>query len=496
MSSSGSEGGLPKLVCNWIAGGERAARRGGVFEKRRPTDGSLLAHAARSDADDVRDAIGAARDAQPAWAALPPVRRGERLLDVALSLRAAREQIAEVVALETGKSRRDALGETDGAVALGVFMAGEGQRLYGRTIASGVPGRQVLTLRQPLGVAALITAANTPIANVAWKVFPALVCGNAAVLKAPEDAPLTADLFAKLAQQAGLPAGLLNVLQGLGHEAGEPLVEDSRIDVISFTGSTAVGLRIAAAAARRLARVSLELGGKNPFVVCADADIERALHWAALSAWSNAGQRCAAASRIIVEAPVYERFRDALVARARALRVGPDDADDLGPVISERALARMLDALARAQTRGARVLVGGTRLDDDPHRDGFYLAPTLVEGADPDDDLSRTELFGPIAALYPARDYADALALANRSPYGLTACIHTRDFDRAIDFATRVEAGVAVVNAGTFGSEPHLPFGGRRLSGNGTREPGTEALDVYSELKNVYLQVDSARALA
>jgi aldehyde dehydrogenase (NAD+) len=349
-----------------------------------------------------------------------------------------------------------------------------------------------MTVRLPIGVAGLIVAANTPIANVAWKLFPALICGNAAVLKAAEDTPATAWLVHDVATRAGLPPGLYNVIQGFGEEAGAPLVASDKVPVISFTGSTEVGREIAASAGRRLAKLSLELGGKNPIVVCDDADLENAAKWVLLSAFSNAGQRCASGTRIIVFDAIYETFRDMLVERTKALRVGPADDDDFGPVINAGQLAHMLHVLGRARERGARILTGGERLSDEAHRRGFYLAPTLVEQAGPRDDISTIELFGPIACLYRVSGFAEALALANDSPYGLTACIHTRNLHRAMLFTRRVAAGVAMVNAGTFGSEPHMPFGGVKRSGNGSREPGTEALDIYSDLKDVYINLDPA----
>jgi aldehyde dehydrogenase (NAD+) len=483
---------FPEEIPNWIAGQESLAALGETFVKVNPADGKPLCRAARSRAGEVRRAVDAAKQAQPAWADLPPVKRGEILYDVAAALKAGRREVARVVHLETGKSFREALGETDGAAALGFFMAGEGQRLYGRTTTSGVAHKYAMTVRQPAGVAGLIIAANTPIANVAWKVFPALICGNAAVLKAAEDTPATAWIFGKIAHEAGLPPGALNIVQGFGEEAGEPLVVDPDVQVISFTGSTAVGRRIAAIGARRLAKVSLELGGKNPLVVCDDADLENAARWVLLSAFSNAGQRCAAASRIIIFASIYERFRDLLVERTERLKVGPGDDDDFGPVINAEQLRNMLQALDLAREQGATVLTGGSRLTDPEHRDGFYLAPTLLENAAPDDEISVRELFGPIACLYRVEDFDAALALANHSPYGLTACIHTRSLHRAVQFSQKVQAGVAVVNAGTYGSEPHMPFGGVKDSGNGTREPGTEALDVYSELKDIYINIDPA----
>ncbi len=429
-------------------------------------------------------------NAFPAWSAQTPVARGDALMAIARAMRQHQERLAAVVAAETGMSFKAALAETGGAIALGEFMAGEGRRFFGRTTTSAVPNRQAMTVREPLGVAGLIIAANTPIANVAWKVFPALVCGNTAVLKAAEDTPATAWVFGKLAHEAGLPPGVLNIVQGLGEEAGAPLVADPRVAVLSFTGSTAVGREIARVAGARLARCSLELGGKNPLVVCDDADLENAVEWAAHSAFSNAGQRCAAGSRIIALDPVYPAFRDLLVQRTRRLKVGPADSDDFGPVINRAQLDGMLAAIKRARSEGGAVLTGGNRLNDPAHADGFFMAPTLIENVSPDSEISTHELFGPIACLYRARDFAEALDLANRSPYGLTACIHTRSIHRALDFARRVQAGVVVVNAGTFGSEPHMPFGGVKQSGNGTREPGTEALDVYSNLKNIILNFD------
>ncbi len=483
---------LPAVVPNWVEGGEVAAAAGETFVKLSPHDGHEICQVTRSRAEDVTRAVQAAKRAQPEWAAVPPVRRGAILHAVAMGMQAQREEIARIVALETGKSLKDALGETDGAIALGTFMAGEGQRLYGRTTTSGVPNKYAMTVRQPLGIAGLIIAANTPIANVAWKVFPALICGNSAVLKAAEDTPLTAWIFGRIAHAAGLPAGVLNIVQGYGEEAGAPLVADADVAIVSFTGSTAVGRKIAVVTGQRLARVSLELGGKNPLVVCDDADLENAAKWVLLSAFSNAGQRCAAGSRIIVFDAIYERFRDMLMERMVALRLGAGDDDDFGPVINARQLNCMLGAVEQARSGGARILTGGHRLADPAHRAGYYMAPTLIEHVGAADAISNTELFGPIATLYRVKDFNEALALANDSPYGLTACIHTRNLHRAIEFTQKVQAGVAVVNAGTYGSEPHMPFGGFKQSGNGSREPGTEALDVYSELKDIYISIDPA----
>jgi aldehyde dehydrogenase (NAD+) len=479
-----------RTVGNVIAGEERAAASAATFEKLAPATGELLSRVARSQRADTDAAIGAAAEAQSAWAARTVEERGRILRRIAQLLERDREEVAQVVSEETGKSPKDARGETDGAIELGYFIAGEGRRFYGRTMPSAVPNRQAMTVRQPLGVAGLIIAANTPIANVAWKVFPALLCGNAAVLKASEDTPETALVFARLAAEAGLPPGVLNVVQGYGEEAGQPLVEDGRVAVVSFTGSTSVGRMIARVAGERLAKVCLELGGKNPLVVCDDANLDQAANAAALSAFSNAGQRCAAGSRLIVFDAVYAHFRELLVERARAQKVGPDDEHDFGPVINERQLEGMLAAVERAKDAGATVLTGGERLP----MPGFYIAPTIVEDATADSEISCTELFGPITTLHRVRGFDDALDVANASPYGLTAAIWTNSVHRAQEFVRRIVAGGVQVNGPTYGFEPHVPFGGLRNSGTGWREPGTEALDVYSDWKTVYVTHDPAAA--
>lgn len=482
-----------RTIGNHIGGEDRPAVGGELFEKRAPATGEPIAQVARSRAADVEQAVDAAKRAQAEWAARTVADRGALLRRITQALEADADAVAAVVAEETGKSPSDAAGEVGAAVEMGYFVAGEGRRFYGRTTTSGVPNRQAMTIRQPLGVAGLIIAANTPIANVAWKVFPALLCGNAAVLKASEDTPRTADVFARIATDAGLPAGVLNVVQGFGEEAGQPLVEHPGVDVVSFTGSTAVGRMIARVAGERLAKVCLELGGKNPFIVCDDADLERAAEAAALSAYSNAGQRCAAGSRIIVFDSVYDRFRELLLERTSEQRVGPGDEHDFGAVINERQLESMLATVARAREQGATVLTGGERLTGPEYGGGYYIAPTLLEGAEATSEIACTELFGPIATLHRVSGYEEALAAANDSPYGLTAAIWTASVHRAQDFVARVVSGVASVNGPTYGSEPHMPFGGERDSGTGWREAGTEALDVYSDLKTVYVNHDPGR---
>ncbi|HVZ20003.1 MAG TPA: aldehyde dehydrogenase family protein [Vicinamibacterales bacterium] len=481
---------LPSVIPNQIGAEDARASDGRTFAKVNPATGAVICEVARSGRADVERAVEAARRAQPAWAAATPVKRGDILRQIAILMREHRDEIASLVVLETGKSKKDALGETDAAIEMGFFVAGEGRRFYGQTTTSAVPNKSAMVMRQPLGVAGLIIAANTPIANVAWKAFPALLCGNAAILKAAEDTPLSAWAFGVLARQAGVPDGVYTTLHGFGEEAGAPLVEHPDVAVVSFTGSCEVGRWIAETAGRRLAKTCLELGGKNPLIVCDDADLKNAVTWTLGSAFSNAGQRCAAGSRIIVFDAVYERFKTMLLDATKALKVGTGDADAYGPVINEEQMRNMLASVERARAAGAAVLTGGHRLTGSGYDGGFFVAPTIVEHVGANDEISRSELFGPITCLYRVRDFEEAVTLANDTPFGLTACIHTRNIDRAMTFIGRIQAGVAVVNGGTYGSEPHMPFGGLKQSGNGWREAGTQALDVYSDLKTVYINHD------
>ncbi|HST24944.1 MAG TPA: aldehyde dehydrogenase family protein, partial [Gaiellaceae bacterium] len=377
-------------------------------------------------------------------------------------------ELSELVAEETGKSLELARGETDAAIEMGFFVAGEGRRFYGRTTTASMEHRSVSAVRQPVGVAGLLISFNTPLPNVAWKVFPAILCGNACVLKPSEHTPASAHALATVCCKVGLPDGVLNVVQGLGPEAGAALVGHSGVDLVSFTGSVETGRRVNETAARRLAKVCLELGGKNALVVCDDADLDDAVRWALASAFSNAGQRCAAASRIVVFDSVYDEFRDRFTAAVRDY--------EAGPVISEAAVERLVAA-------------GAKRVD----RPGFWVEPTVLEDVAPGADVSCSELFGPLAILYPVFSFDEAVALVNHSPYGLTAAIHTASVHRAMRFADEVQAGVVVVNGGTHGSEPHMGFGGVKQSGTGWREAGVEALDVYSEWKYVNVITDPAR---
>jgi len=476
---------LPEKVFNLIDGKEVPPDDNEFLEKVNPHNGSILTHYPRSKSSDINKAVEYACKTSYSWANFSPVKRGDILFQIAEKMKANAETLAYYVHLDTGKSPKDALGETYGAIQLAYFMAGEGQRFYGKTTTSSTQNKYPIIIREPVGTAALIMAFNTPIANIAWKVFPALISGNTAVIKPSEDIPLTTWYFGKLLLESALPEGICNIVYGLGNEAGDSLVRNPDINLISFTGSTEVGRNIAKVAGERLAKIFLELGGKNPLVVCDDADLENAVKWVLLSAFSNAGQRCAACSRVIVYESIYDSFKEMLLEAAGKLKIGNTNEDDLGPIINSKQLNNMLNDIREAEAEGARLLTGGNRTDDIEHKNGFYLKPTIIDNVTADQNISRKELFGPVTNLYSVKNFSEALSLANNSPYGLTASIHTRDINKATEFTRKVQAGVAVINGGTYGSEPNMPFGGVKNSGNGWREPGTEAIDVYTNYKNI-----------
>ncbi len=477
----------PKQILHWIDGKEETSRNGGWFSKYNPATGEESAVVSRGTKEDIDLAVLGAKQSALGWKDLSPVIRGEVLRNVALLMQARKEDIARIVSLETGKSFKDAFAETGVAIEMGFFVAGEGRRFYGKTVASAMEHRRAMTIRVPVGVCGLIVASNTPIANVAWKAFPALLCGNTAIMKPSEHTPYIALLFAKLLAEAGVPPGVFQIVQGLGEEAGNAVVSHEDVLLISFTGSVPVGRSIQVITGKRLAKTCLELGGKNPFIVCDDADLDVAARDAALSAFSNAGQRCASGSRIIVFSSVYEEFKKKLLAITLKLSVGTKDSDDVGPVITEAALNRILSSVERSVNGGeARILCGGKRLLGKKRDGGYFLAPTLLERVHPDSEISQEELFGPVSCLYKVKNFSEAIALANDTKFGLTAAIHTNSIHRIEAAQELLECGVVSINGPTYGSEPHLPFGGVKNSGTGWREAGTEALDVYSEWKTIY----------
>jgi aldehyde dehydrogenase (NAD+) len=487
----------PRQVLHWIADAEVPSSgqdsEQSSFEKRSPADDQVLAQIASGTDDDVTLAVDIASSAADAWGRLPAPRRGEILGRAAALLRAKEQEFGEIIQAETGKPWKNAIAEVGSSADLGVFMEGEGSRSYGKTMPSPIANRTVRTLRMPIGVCAAIMPFNSPLAGIAWKVFPALLCGNAVVVKSHELTPYTAVAFGKLLQEAGLPAGVYSAVQGSGPAVGLPLVRDERVGIVSFTGSSDIGKLIQKTVSERrvLAKVCLELGGKNPLIVCDDADVTLAVEHAIASAFIDAGQRCASGSRIIVFRHVYDAFRQALVKRVEAMKVGSGPEDDCGPVISRRSLDRLLDAVDGAVKRGARLLTGGKAVE--ALGPGYYMAPTVLDDVSLDDDVSQNELFGPITCVYRVKDFEEAIAAANSTSFGLTGAIHTLNSNRIEEFVTRYRGGLVSINGPTYGSGPHMPFGGVKNSGNGFREPGTEALDVYTEWKTVVVNHDPAR---
>ncbi len=476
-----------KKIYNFI-NGEAASKNindDRFLKKYDPHSGELQSIYIDSSPQDVEQAVDAAYQSFNSWSSLTSVNRGQILMQYADQMKSYREKLADCVARETGKKLSDAAGEVSAAIMQAEFFASEGMRLYGQSLNSSIKGKTSFTIRQPHGIAALIVPANTPIANIAWKIFPALICGNTVVLKSSEDAPEVASLMGEISKKSSLPKGVINIIHGKGENSGACLVDDSRIKVISFTGSTEVGKKIAETANKRLARVSLELGGKNPLVICDDADIDNAVHWSVLSAFSNAGQRCASASRIILCKGIYENFKEKFINKTKKLKLGIDDDCDLGPVINKKQYTNILEAIENSKLEGGHVLCGGKACDESRLSGGFYIEPTVIEGLNKDSFLDHNEIFGPVTSITIVEDIVEALEVANNSNYGLTSSIHTKSIDQAIWFAKNVNSGVANINFGTYGSEPHMPFGGFGLSGNGSREPGTEAINVYSELKNI-----------
>jgi alpha-ketoglutaric semialdehyde dehydrogenase len=477
-----------KKIYSWINGKEHISGDKSYFQKLNPHNLNVLSNTVISSEIEIDNAIDSAKKSFPIWSSFTPIRRGKILYEFVNQIINNKEFLAKIVAKETGKVFSHALGEVEAAISVGQFFAGEGQRLYSRSLTSGMENKHSHTVREPLGICGLIVPANTPIANITWKIFPALICGNSVVLKGSEDSPEIAFELAKLSKIAGIPDGVINTVNGFA-EAGKLLVNDPRISLISFTGSTVVGKYIAENAGKRLARVSLELGGKNPLIICDDADLENAVNWCSLSAFSNAGQRCASGSRIIIFSKIYDRFIEKFLKKAQSLKLGISDDSDLGPVINLKQFNNILDRIKEAKNDGAKILCGGKKSESKDLKKGLYIEPTIISDISKDAYLSRNEIFGPVVTLYKVNSVDEALELANDSDYGLTSSVHTKNVDRATWFSHKIRAGVVNINIGTYGSEPHMPFGGFGNSGNGTREPGTEAIDVYSELKNIQILV-------
>ncbi len=486
-----------------FVGGRPAPSRGDRFvADLNPSDaGDVIAEAPVGVAEDAAAAVEAAAAALPAWRAATGPARAEHLHRWAAAVAARQEELAQALAREVGKPIAEARGEAARAVAVLRYYAGEAVREIGEVIPAQAAGALQFTLRQPLGVVALVTPWNFPLAIPLWKAAPALAFGNTVVLKPAEQAPLAATLLAETAAAAGLPAGAFNVVLGEGETVGEPLLADPRLAAVSFTGSTAVGARVAALAAARNLRCQTEMGGKNVAIVLADADLDQAAALTAGGAMRFAGQKCTATSRVVVARQVAEPFLARLRAQVEALPLGPvtDPASAVGPLIDEAAHRRVGGAVAAAARAGARLVCGasedaaaaggggGGRPADPLLAGGNFFVPTVLAGLPPDSPAARDELFGPVLAAFLADDLEHALALANDTAYGLSASLFTRDLTSALSYIRRIEAGLVRVNGDTTGVDPHAPFGGVKGSSSGSREQGRAARDFYTEIKTVQI---------
>ncbi len=486
-------------VTNWIGGQERPPT-GATFASVNPADrDDVAAVAPLSSADEVREACERARAAQSSWARVPAPQRARAISRLGQLLSAEKESLSRFVTREMGKPIREARGSVQEAIDTAEFFASEGRRLYGQTVPSELRDKELFTYRRPVGVVGVITAGNFPVAVPSWKIIPAILCGNVVVWKPSDDAPGVAALFADLWQRAGLPPNVLSLVHGGGAGcAGEWLVaqvDAGLVDKISFTGSTAVGRRIGEVCGRNLQTPSLELGGKNPLVILADADLELAVDGALWAAFGTAGQRCTSAGNIIVDRRVAATVRDQLLTRARALRIGDprDESADYGPLINQRFLEKWLEQRAVGVNDGAELLLDGRRITQSDAPPGFtgnakrgwYASPRIFHHVRMSMRIAQEECFGPTVNLVEVDGLQEAIAAANATPYGLSSAVYTRDSKAMLRFKEEITAGMCSVNNSTTGAEAHLPFGGNGWSGNGTRESGIWVLDAYTRWQAV-----------
>jgi alpha-ketoglutaric semialdehyde dehydrogenase len=474
---------------NYVNGQLVASASENTFDVHNPAHKSeVVANLPDSSAADMTAAVDAAAAAYPAWSRLLPAKRAVYLKKAAEALARRREDAATLLVREEGKHISEARGEVDRAVGLLDYYAGQAHMLTGQTVPSTVDNRLTYTVRAPLGPVGLITPWNFPCAIPVWKSAPALICGNTAVLKTSPRSPASAAIYAECLAEAGLPAGVLNVVHG-GKEPGEALTSDARIKAISFTGSLAVGQSIMRKCAERLIRIGLEMGGKNPLIVMDDADLDRAVNDAVVGAFWAAGHKCTATSRVIVLESVHDAFVEKLLARTAQLKVGDglDPNIQIPPVIDEAQLRIILNYIDIGKSEGATLSFGGGRLKGGIYDEGWYVSPTIFTHVTPKMRIAQEEIFGPVLCVIKARTLDEALQIANDVPFGLAASICTRSLAHAMEFSRRIDAGVIHVNNPTAGLELQLPFGGCKCSTSGYREMGTAAIEFYTQTRTAYV---------
>jgi alpha-ketoglutaric semialdehyde dehydrogenase len=460
-----------------------------LFENRNPADShDLIGLFQESTPDDADAAIAAAARAFNSWRLVPAPRRAEILLRASQLIAARKEDFARDMTREMGKVLEETRGDVQEAIDMTAFMAGEGRRLYGQTVPSELQDKFAMSVRQPIGVCSVITPWNFPMAIPSWKIAPALVCGNTVVLKPATLTPLSAVHFVEVLEEAGVPPGVVNLVTG-GPDVGTQLTTHQGVSVVSFTGSTAVGRLVNQHAAPSFKKVHLEMGGKNIIMVMDDAHLDLAVEGALWGGFGTTGQRCTAASRVVVHEKVYDAFLDAFVRGARGLRVGDGLTPDVqvGPSVSEAQLQTVMDYVAIGTQEGARLATGGRRLESGAYARGWFHEPTIFAEVDPRMRIAREEIFGPVVSVMRCRSLDEAIAIGNDVVYGLSASIYTRDVNTAFRAMRDMYTGIFYVNAPTIGAEVHLPFGGTKATGNGHREAGTAALDVFSEWKSIYV---------
>jgi len=482
---------VTKTVSNFIAGAWTEPLSGRRFASRNPADNRrVVAEAPLSEPADVDRAVAAARAALPGWQKLPAPRRGEILYRAGELLIRNKQRLGELVTTEMGKVIAEGLGDVQEAVDIAFYMAGEGRRLQGETVPSELPDKDCKSVRAPLGVVALVTPWNFPIAIPAWKLFAALICGNTVILKPSSDTPACAAALVEILVEAGLPDGVVNLICGTGETAGEYLLCHADVDAASFTGSCTAGERLERLLAPMHRPLALEMGGKNAIIVMDDADLELALEGALWGGFGTSGQRCTAASRIIVHDRVYERFVGLLAGKAGALRLGNglEPATQVGPLINMPQGEKVLDYIRIGTEEGARLMTGGHLVTTGELANGFFIAPTVFADVAPAMRIAREEIFGPVVCVLRCSSLDEAIAIANGVPFGLSTSIYSRDVNSTARAERDLASGIVYINASTIGAEVQLPFGGWRHSGSGHPEAGGRggAIDFFSRVKVIY----------